>query len=89
MKSGKCPKCNSIEIFASYGKSSLDSGLSTGDGQPLLRLRIAKSGFLGDDFKMLYLETYVCRACGCVEQYVYDLAALGKVDGCANWRRAG
>ena len=87
MKSGKCPKCNSTEIFASYGKSSLDSGMSTGDGQPLLRLRTAKSGLFGDDFKMLYLETYVCRVCGCVEQYVHDLDALGKIDACANWRR--
>ena len=32
MKSGKCPKCNSTEVFTSYGKSSLDSGFSTGDG---------------------------------------------------------
>ena len=89
MKSGKCPKCNSTEIFASYGKSTLDSGFSTGDGQPLLRLRTAKSGLFGDDYKMLEMETYVCRACGCVEQYVHDLAALRKIDSCANWRRAG
>ena len=72
MKSGKCPKCNSTEIFASYGKSSLDSGLSTGDGQPLLRLRTAKSGLFGDDYKMLEMETYVCRACGYVEMFVDD-----------------
>ena len=87
MKSGQCPKSNSTETFTSYGKSILEPGLCTGAGQPLLRLRTAKSGLFGDDYKMLEMETYVCRACGSVEQYVHDLAALRKIDGCANWRK--
>ena len=87
MKSGKCPKCNSTEIFTSYGKSSLDSGLSTGDGQPLLRLRTAKSGLFGHYCITGNLNTYDMALRLAALPSVRDMAALRKSDGCANWRK--
>ncbi len=87
MRAGTCPKCNSSEVYKSYAKGSLDAGLRTGDGQPLLNIHRDKGGLFGDDFTLLYLECYVCRNCGYIEQYTHDLTDLAKLTDAKNWQR--
>lgn len=86
MRSGVCPKCASSEVYTAYGKSTLDSGLRADEGQPLLHIRIPKSGLLGDDHKFLYVDGYVCQNCGYIEQYAHDLYELRQVSKSNNWR---
>jgi predicted nucleic-acid-binding Zn-ribbon protein len=85
MRNGTCPKCKSEEVYGAYSKSSLDAGLHADDGQILFHIHSDK-GFLGDS-TFLYLETYVCRACGYLEMYVPDLQELEKLPGSTNWQK--
>jgi predicted nucleic-acid-binding Zn-ribbon protein len=85
MKNGKCPKCQASAVYRSRGKTTLDTGMRTGDGAPLLNIRRQKRIF--DDFKLLYLESYVCRACGYIELYVQDLQELANLETADNWEQ--
>ncbi len=67
MRNGKCPKCNSAAVYHNFADRSLDAGLRTGDGQPLLNIHTDKGGLFGDDFAMTGFDHYVCQNCGYVE----------------------
>lgn len=57
MKNSKiCPKCDSTEIYTK-------SKASDGSGQKMF--------FVGS-FTAMYMDLYVCRKCGYVEQYVCE-----------------
>jgi predicted nucleic-acid-binding Zn-ribbon protein len=89
MRTGTCPKCNSKEVYKAYAQGSLDAGMRTGDGQPLLNIHIDKGGLFGDKFTLLTLEHYLCRSCGYLEHYVIDLAELDKLNEAKNWEKMG
>ena len=84
MQNGVCPRCDASEVYASDAQGP-QSGLSAGDGQPLLR--IYKDGRWIPDITLLPMAHYVCRACGHVEMRVLDVAALEKLDDSTNWKR--
>lgn len=83
MKNGKCPKCGAAAVYRSRGKTLLNTGVRADDGVLLLNLQRQKKIF--DDFKLLHLESYVCRACGYLELYVEDIKELANLETADNW----
>lgn len=86
MKKGICPKCNPAEIYYAYAKSSLDAGVRADSGQLLLNIH-KKTNKLFDEFNLYYLENYLCRDCGYLENYVQDLSELSRLETCSNWQK--
>lgn len=83
MKTGTCPKCTSTEVYRSKVKTGLDYGL-VADKSPLL-LNIYKDKGWWPDVNMLYMDCFVCRACGYLEMYVQDIEKLSKLEDSTNW----
>jgi hypothetical protein len=76
MKNGFCPHCNSTEVYR--GLVSEGEGLTAGSYTLSIEL------FTGSTQKTLWVDTYICRACGYIEMHVVnceDLAALPEADG--------
>lgn len=76
MNDGICPKCNSTEIYR--GASTEGEGLSAGSYNSLIEVVTEKTQ------TTLWIETYICRACGYVEMRVanrQDLAVLPQAEG--------
>jgi predicted nucleic-acid-binding Zn-ribbon protein len=76
MNRGVCPKCGSGEIYR--GASTDGEGLSAASYTSLVEVRTGK------DQVTLWIDTYICRACGYVELFVAnrsDLAVLPQADG--------
>ncbi len=76
MKNGICPKCNSTEVYR--GLSTEGEGLTAGTYNALVEISTGKTQ------TTLWVETYVCRACGYLEMHVAnrdDLAVLPQADG--------
>ena len=72
MKQGRCPKCDSREIYSGadvYPKS----GPFTSNAIPVSLTSIAA------------LDNYVCGACGYVERYIADQKKLVEIT--KKWRR--
>lgn len=86
MKNGICPKCTSTEVYRSKTKTGLEYGL-VADKSPLL-LNIYKDKGWWPDVNLLYMDHFVCRACGYFEMYVQDIAKLAKLEDCTNWVKA-
>ena len=82
MQNGICLKCHTKNVYLSNAKG-LQSGLKTGDGQPLLN--IYKENRFIPDIDYLEMNHYICRNCGYFEMYVRDVAKLSKLDDCSNW----
>ncbi len=73
MRSGKCPKCGSTEVY-----TRTDLPFNAGDG----RLHLHASG------NDMYLDALYCANCGYVEMYVQDPAkAKANLVKDKNWRR--
>jgi hypothetical protein len=90
MRTGICPKCNSNEIYHSFSKSSLDSGLRAGDGMLMVNFHKVGKGLFGDNFAMFTLESFLCRSCGYIETYVpqADLEKMSlKLETATNWNK--
>jgi hypothetical protein len=90
MRNGVCPKCNATEVYHSFSKSSLDSGLRADDGMPMVNFHKVGKGLFGDNFALFTLEAYLCRKCGYVETYVpeADLGQMSlKLAEATNWNK--
>lgn len=74
MKSGKCPKCGSSEVYYQqngiYVPKTLGTFINTENGN---------MGSTTDD--------YICTSCGYVERYVTDQAKLKRI--AQVWKKAG
>ena len=73
MKQGKCPKCNSTEVFCGsdvYPKT----GPFTSNTIPISITSVAA------------LDNYVCTDCGYVERYIADSRKLKEIF--VKWRKA-
>ncbi len=72
--SGKCPKCESSDVF--YSSKIMDRG----EGNASLPLAIGRSGPI---HAWVYgqFEVYVCRRCGLSELYVHDPEKLSAPEG--------
>ncbi len=76
MKEGVCPKCTSTEVYR--GLSTEGEGLTAGTYNALVEVSA------GQTQTTLWVETYVCRACGYLEMHVAnrdDLVVLAQADG--------
>jgi hypothetical protein len=85
MRKGICPKCGKEEIYKSYFKSSIDSGIRAGENQLIFNFREKKEGFFGDKFKFGHLEYCACAGCGLLEIYIPETAEPEKIKTSANW----
>lgn len=65
MKSGKCPKCDSGDIYVS-------TPLKTIAGVPLLGSAIFMERFSWTTPKSAILIHYACASCNYIESYVFD-----------------
>jgi predicted nucleic-acid-binding Zn-ribbon protein len=81
MQNGKCPKCNSTEIYRGN-----QSPLHAGEGLVHLEAYPPNRGV------NLLVDAYVCTSCGYVEMYVTE-ASKSKmtaiIDDKKNWQKAG
>ncbi|GIK67350.1 MAG: hypothetical protein BroJett018_51440 [Chloroflexota bacterium] len=59
MKSGKCPKCGSTEVYTK--RSGMQSGYTVG------------MGFANT--KHMEADDYICMVCGYFEQYLVEVAS--------------
>ncbi len=76
MKNGICPKCKATEVY--HGFATEGEGLTSGSYTLLIELMTGKTQ------TTLWVDTYVCRACGYTELHVAnpeDLAGLPLADG--------
>ena len=76
MKNGVCPKCNSTEVYR--GSSTEGEGLTAGTYNSVVEIIAGKTQ------TTLWVDTYICRACGYLEMHVAnrdDLAVLPQADG--------
>ncbi len=81
MKNGICPKCKAEEIY--HGLATDGEGLSAGSYCLCIEI-IAGASSDEREQKTLWIDTYICSACGYVEMYVSnweDLPNLPKADG--------
>ncbi len=67
--------------------NSLDGGVKADSGQLLLNLHSDKGGIFGDKFEMCYLDNYVCKDCGYIENYVNDLRKIQVLEETKNWKK--
>lgn len=81
MQNGKCPKCNSTEIYR-----GIQSPLHAGEGLVHLEAYPPNRGV------NLLLDAYVCLSCGYVETYVAE-GSKPKINTIAedtkNWQKVG
>ncbi len=76
MTSGVCPKCHSTQVYR--GSATEGEGLTAGTYNSLVELSAGKTQ------ATLWLDTYICGACGYLEMHVAnrdDLSLLTKADG--------
>ncbi len=66
MKQGKCPKCNSQDVYSNCNLR-YKTGAYNSNTIPLTFFRTAG------------LDNYICTACGYTESYVTDAAALERI----------
>lgn len=66
MKSGKCPKCGSAEIFVAKNKFTKGGGMAGN------RIPITLSKTAG-------LDNYVCKNCGYLERFISDPKDIEKI----------
>ena len=71
MKNGRCPKCNSQEIYAGWDVHP-KIGPFAGNAIPISMLSVAP------------LDNYVCVECGYVERYIADSYKLREI--AERWR---
>ena len=72
MRSGKCPKCESIEIYRCILK--IGGGIGWGDEYNCLRVKARWGGETSNKW-----ETYLCGSCGYFENYILDREILDEV----------
>ena len=70
MRNGICPKCNATEVYHSFSKKSLDSGLKAPDTAPMVNFHKVGKGLFGANYALFTLAAYLCRKCGYLETYV-------------------
>jgi hypothetical protein len=76
MPNGVCPKCFSTEVYR--GTSTEGEGLTAGSYNSIVELSTDKTQ------TTLWIDTYICRACGYLEMRVAnheDLNALPQAEG--------
>jgi len=81
MNDGVCPKCHSTEVYR--GSCAEGEGLTAGSYSVLVEVMAGKTQ------TTLWVDTYICRACGYLEMHVAnrnDLGVLSQADG---WVQAG
>ena len=83
MKNGRCPKCESHEIYHSDAGGA-QRGLHVESG-PFLN--IYKDKKFMPDIDLLEMHYYVCQQCGYFEMYVKEMNKLGKLSDSTNWHR--
>jgi len=75
MKDGKCPKCNSTNVF------KRDSGFTYGEGT--LYVVDSASGAKPQTVHPATFDSYACINCGYYENYITDTYELGLIQ--KNW----
>ena len=79
MNFGICPKCSSREIYR--GISTEGEGLTPGSYPLLAEIRA------GSQQTTLWIDTFICRACGHVELCVANPAGLALLPNADGWVR--
>ncbi len=74
MKNGRCPMCNSSEVY-SNPKAEFRASSYLVD--------------LEDDENEIYLTAYVCKDCGFTAMYVEDLGDIKGLPKMKGWERVG
>ena len=77
MNAGICPKCSSLEIY--HGVATDGEGLSAGSYTALVELHAGK------EQATLWIDTYICRACGYMELFVANQASLALLPQADGW----
>jgi hypothetical protein len=81
MNNGVCPKCNASEVYC--GPAAEGEGLTVGSYTSQVEV------MNGDRRATLWVDTYICGACGYLEMHVAnraDLPVLAQADG---WVKIG
>jgi hypothetical protein len=76
MKNGRCPMCNSSEVYFNPEAEFRNSG-------GVLELDDTKNRM------MIYPIPYVCRECGFVAMYVEELEEIRDLPNMKGWKKAG
>ncbi len=79
MKTGVCPKCHSTEVYR--GASTDGDGLSTGTYNAVVEINVGKTQMT------LWVDTFLCRACGYLEMYVANRDDLRKLSSADGWEK--
>ena len=79
MKNGICPKCHSTQVYR--GVSTEGEGLSAGTYNTIIEIDSGKSQVT------LWVDTYVCCACGYLEMYVANRDGLAVLDHADGWEK--
>ena len=74
MKSGQCPKCNSLTVYKK------PEGIAFGDGR---NIKVYTSAVT----MPVPAEDYICTTCGYFERYINDREKLDSV--AQNWEKVG
>ncbi len=77
MNDGVCPKCHSAKIYR--GPSSEGEGLTAGSSNVLVEIMTDKTQ------TTLWVDTYICRACGYVEMHIANCGDLGVLPQADGW----
>jgi len=79
MTNGVCPKCNSTQIYR--GPATEGEGVSAGGYNSLVEISV--------DSKLttLWLNTFICCACGYVEMHVANHCDLEKIPDAEGWEK--
>ena len=72
MRSGKCPKCGSTEIYHCFPNNG--GGIGWGDEYNYLRVKARWGGESTGQW-----ETFLCAACGYFENYILDREILDEM----------
>ena len=74
MKNGRCPMCNSTEVYSN----------------PKAELRASTYLVeLEDEENEIYLVAYVCKDCGFTAMFVEDLTDIKDLPKMKGWKRVG
>ncbi len=79
MKDGVCPKCMAEEIYRGFATEG--EGLTSGSYALLVEL------LTGEVQTTIWVDTYICRACGYVELYVSNRDNLERLPQADGWSR--
>ena len=79
MKNGVCPKCHSTQVYR--GASTEGEGLSAGTYNAIIEIDTGKLQVT------LWVDTYVCAACGYIEMYVANCDALAILAEAEGWEK--